>query len=248
MTEGQPAKVLLVDDHPIVRQGLAQLLEQEEDLIVCGEAYDAQGALDAIEKLKPDIAIVDIMLKDVNGIELIKKIKSQLGELPVLVMSMHDESLYAERALRAGARGYIMKEEATDKMLIAVRKVMQGEIYLSEVMVSRILHRLADGKSKADSPLDRLSDRELEVFQLIGEGLGTRQIAERLQVSVKTVESYRAHIKEKLELSSSTEVMRQAVQWVQNGGDQENKTREDKKYRKENKKKGRCISMCPFSC
>ncbi len=220
MTEGQPAKVLLVDDHPIVRQGLAQLLEQEEDLIVCGEAYDAQGALDAIEKLKPDIAIVDIMLKDVNGIELIKKIKSRLGALPVLVMSMHDESLYAERALRAGARGYIMKEEATDKMLIAVRKVMQGEIYLSEVMVSRILHRLADGKSKADSPLDRLSDRELEVFQLIGEGLGTRQIAERLQVSVKTVESYRAHIKEKLELNSSTEVMRQAVQWVQNGGDQ----------------------------
>ena len=216
---GEPAKVLLVDDHPIVRQGLAQLLEQENDLIVCGEADDARGALEAIDRLKPDIAIVDIMLKDINGIELIKKIKSRLGKLPVLVMSMHDESLYAERALRAGARGYIMKEEATDKMLIAIRKVMQGEIYLSEGMISRILHRLADGKSQADSPLDRLSDRELEVFQLIGEGLGTRQIAERLTVSVKTIESYRAHIKEKLELNTSTEVMHQAVQWLQNGGD-----------------------------
>jgi DNA-binding NarL/FixJ family response regulator len=216
---GEPAKVLLVDDHPIVRQGLAQLLEQENDLIVCGEADDARGALEAIDRLKPDIAIVDIMLKDINGIELIKKIKSRLGKLPVLVMSMHDESLYAERALRAGARGYIMKEEATDKMLIAIRRVMQGEIYLSERMISRILHRLADGKSQADSPLDRLSDRELEVFRLIGEGLGTRQIAERLTVSVKTIESYRAHIKEKLELNTSTEVMHQAVQWVQNGGD-----------------------------
>jgi DNA-binding NarL/FixJ family response regulator len=216
---GEPAKVLLVDDHPIVRQGLAQLLEQENDLIVCGEADDARGALEAIDRLKPDIAIVDIMLKDINGIELIKKIKSRLGKLPVLVMSMHDESLYAERALRAGARGYIMKEEATDKMLIAIRRVMQGEIYLSERMISRILHRLADGKSQADSPLDRLSDRELEVFRLIGEGLGTRQIAERLTVSVKTIESYRAHIKEKLELNTSTEVMHQAVQWVQKGGD-----------------------------
>ncbi len=215
---GQPARVLLVDDHPIVRQGLAQLLEQEDDLIVCGEADNALSALEAIDALKPDIAIVDIRLKGINGIELIKKIKSRLSELPVLVMSMHDESLYAERALRAGARGYIMKEEATDKMLIAVRKVMQGEIYLSEGMVSRILHRLADGKSETDSPLDRLSDRELEVFQLIGEGLATRQIAERLTVSVKTIESYRAHIKEKLELSTSTEVMHQAVQWVQNGG------------------------------
>jgi DNA-binding NarL/FixJ family response regulator len=212
------AKVLLVDDHPIVRQGLAQLLDQSNDLKVCGEASSAQSALEAIGRLQPDIVIVDILLKGENGIELIKKIKSLYGKLPVLVMSMYDESLYAERALRAGARGYIMKEEATDKMLTAIRKIMQGDIYLSEGMVSRVLHRLADGKGEVGTPLDRLSDRELEVFQLIGEGLGTRQIAERLSVSVKTIESYRAHIKDKLELDNSNDVVRQAMQWVQNGG------------------------------
>ncbi len=214
---GRTARVLIVDDHPIVRQGLAQLLEQEEDLTVCGEASSARSALEAIERLEPNIVIVDILLKDVNGIELIKMIKSQFGKMPILVMSMHDESLYAERSLRAGARGYIMKEEATDQMLTAIRKVMDGEIYLSERMVSRILHRLAEGKDEAESPLDRLSDRELEVFQLVGDGSSTRQIAERLNVSVKTVESYRAHIKEKLELASSTELVKQAVQWVQLG-------------------------------
>ncbi len=216
-TADSTARVLIVDDHPIVRQGLAQLLEQEEDLTVCGEASCAQSALEAIEQLEPSIVIVDILLKDVNGIELIKMIKSRFGKIPVLVMSMHDESLYAERSLRAGARGYIMKEEATDKMLTAVRKVMDGEIYLSDRMVSRILLRLAEGKDEAESPLNRLSDRELEVFQLLGEGTPTRQIAERLNVSVKTVESYRAHIKEKLELASSTELIKQAVQWVQLG-------------------------------
>ena len=216
-TADSTARVLIVDDHPIVRQGLAQLLEQEEDLTVCGEASCAQSALEAIEQLEPSIVIVDILLKDVNGFELIKMIKSRFGKIPVLVMSMHDESLYAERSLRAGARGYIMKEEATDKMLTAVRKVMDGEIYLSDRMVSRILHRLAEGKDEAESPLNRLSDRELEVFQLLGEGTPTRQIAERLNVSVKTVESYRAHIKEKLELASSTELIKQAVQWVQLG-------------------------------
>jgi DNA-binding NarL/FixJ family response regulator len=217
LSADRTARVLIVDDHPIVRQGLAQLLEQEEDLIVCGEASSARSALEAIERLQPSIVIVDILLKDVNGIELIKMIKSRFGKIPVLVMSMHDESLYAERSLRAGARGYIMKEEATDKMLTAVRKVMTGGIYLSERMVSRILHRLAEGKDEAESPLDRLSDRELEVFQLIGEGSPTRQIAERLNVSIKTVESYRAHIKEKLELTSSTELVKQAVHWVQLG-------------------------------
>jgi DNA-binding NarL/FixJ family response regulator len=216
-TTGRTARVLIVDDHPIVRQGLAQLLEQEEDLTVCGEASSAQSALEAIDRLEPNIVIVDILLKDINGIELIKMIKSQFGKMPVLVMSMHDESLYAERSLRAGARGYIMKEEATDKMLTAIRKVMAGDIYLSERMVSRILHRLAEGKDEAESPLDRLSDRELEVFQLVGEGSSTRQIAERLNVSIKTVESYRAHIKEKLELASSTELVTQAVHWVQLG-------------------------------
>ena len=219
--EGRAARVLIVDDHPIVRQGLAQLLEQEQDLTVCGEASSGETALESFENLQPDVAIVDILLKDLNGIELVKKIKAQWRKLPVLVMSMYHESSYAERALRAGARGYIMKEEATDKMLTAIRKVLRGDIYLSDDMVSRILHRLADGKTAGGSPLDRLTDRELEVFHLIGEGLGTRHIAERMNVSIKTIESYRAHIKEKLKLSTSSEVIRQAVQWVQNGGDLE---------------------------
>lgn len=213
--EPRPARLLIVDDHPIVRQGLAQLIEQEVDLAVCGEADDVGSALDAIARLQPDLAIVDIMLKSANGIELIKTVRARWQSLPVLVMSMYDESLYAERALRAGALGYIMKEEATDKMLTAIRRVLAGEVYLSDNMVSGILHRLADGKVRLGAPLESLTDRELEVFQWIGRGLGTRQIAERLNVSVKTVETYRAHIKEKLNLNSATEVVRHAVQWTQ---------------------------------
>ena len=212
------SKVLLVDDHVILRQGLVRLINHEADLEVCGEAEEGPKAFELVSKLKPDVAVVDISLKGSNGIELVKNLKARWPDLPTLILSMHDESLYAERALRAGARGYIMKEEATDKMLTAIRKIMKGEIYLSEGMVSRILHRLADGKGDVGTPLDRLSDRELEVFQLIGEGLGTRQIAERLSVSVKTIESYRAHIKDKLELDGSNDVVRQAIQWVQHGG------------------------------
>ena len=209
------SRLLIVDDHPIVRQGLAQLIDQEPDLEVCGETDDVVPALEAIERLGPDLVVVDIMLKTGNGIELIKKVKTQWQSLPVLVMSMYDESLYAERALRAGAFGYIMKEEATDRMLTAIRKVLQGEIYLSEKMVSRILHRLVEGKAASDPYLASLTDRELQVFHLIGRGLGSRQIAERLNVSIKTVESYRAHIKDKLKLGSSTEVVHYAVQWTQ---------------------------------
>jgi DNA-binding NarL/FixJ family response regulator len=213
----QAARVLIVDDHPIVRQGLSLLIEQEPDLMVCGEADDAKGAMESIAETSPDIVIVDIMLKETSGIDLIKKIRARWANLPILVMSMYDESLYAERALRAGASGYITKEEATDKTLTVIRKVLGGEIHLSPMMVSRILQKISGGKGRGGSSLDRLTDRELQVFHMIGQGLGTRQIAERLNVSVKTVEAYRAHIKDKLKLASSTEVMRHAVQWVQGG-------------------------------
>ena len=212
------ARVLIVDDHPIVRQGLAQVLEQESDLVVCGEADTAEEALDAIAAKKPDVVIVDLLLKDGNGLDLIKTLRSIRPDLPILVLSMHDESLYAERALRAGAQGYIMKEQAADEMLTAVRKVLAGDVYLSQAMVSRILRRLARGRGEEqESPLQRLTDRELEVFRLIGEGLGTRRIAARLGVSVKTIESYRANIKEKLQLASGSELVRHAVQWVEGG-------------------------------
>jgi DNA-binding NarL/FixJ family response regulator len=208
----------LVDDHPIVRQGLTQLINEEPDLAVCGEADDLEGGLLALETLQPDVVLVDISLGGANGIDLIKRIRAGGSPAPVLVVSMHDESIYAERALRAGARGYIMKDQATSRVLTAIRRLLEGEIYLSERMVSRILHKLVDGPSGLGaSPLDRLSDRELEVFQLIGPGRSTRQIAERLQVSVKTIETYRAHIKEKLRLTSAAEVFQRASQWVHEG-------------------------------
>jgi DNA-binding NarL/FixJ family response regulator len=189
------AKVLIVDDHPMIRHGMRELISQEADLTVVGDAEDAHEALKAIETLKPDVALIDISLKGAK---------------------MHDESLYAERALRAGAKGYIMKQEATGQVLAAIRKVLAGEIYLSGEAGSRILQRLVNGQIEPGaSPVESLSDRELEVFQLIGQGLGTREIAERLFLSVKTVESYRANIKEKLKLRNSTELIQHAIQWHQ---------------------------------
>lgn len=205
-------RVMLVDDHPILRQGLAQLINQEKDLMVCGQFEEASKALDAVESLTPDAAIVDISLKGASGIELLKNIKVRFPALLVLVLSMHDESLYAERALRAGASGYIMKQEATEQVLVALRKVLNGEIYLSETMSSKLMHQLVGGKPTAGSLLERLSDRELEIFGLIGQGRGTRQIAEQLHLSVKTVESHRAHIKEKLNLKNATELVHRAIQ------------------------------------
>ncbi len=205
-------RVLLVDDHPILRQGLARLINEQKDLMVCGEFEDAAKALDSIENIKPDAAIVDISLKGASGIELLKNIKVRFPQLLVLVLSMHDESLYAERALRAGASGYIMKQEATEQVLVALRKVLGGEIYLSEPMSSKLMHQLVGGKPTAGSLLERLSDRELEIFGLIGQGRGTRQIAEQLHLSVKTVESHRAHIKEKLNLKNATELVHRAIQ------------------------------------
>ncbi len=211
-----PARVLLVDDHPIVRQGLAELIDQEPDLSVCGEAKSAAEAWQVIETSHPDIAIVDISLQDTSGIELIKDLKVRHPELPVLVLSMHDEGLYAERALRAGAKGYVMKEEATERLMAAVRRVHGGEMYLSERMSSRLLSKLVDGAHEiGSSPMERLSDRELQVFELIGRGCGTRQIAEKLHLSIKTIESHREHIKSKLKLANSAELFQHATSWVQ---------------------------------
>ena len=205
-------RVLIVDDHPIVRQGLAQLIEQEPDLEVCGEASDADSAVTSMDELEPDVALVDLMLKGASGTDLIKNLKSRHPSTPLLVISMHDEAVYAERALRAGAHGYIMKEEATGQVLTALRKVLGGDVYVSDRMVGHILRRMVGGAGSATG-VDALSDRELEVFQWIGRGLAVPEIAQRLSVSPKTVETYRAHIKEKLNLANSAEVMRFAVQW-----------------------------------
>src|SRR6266567_6018814 len=208
-----PAKkrVFLVDDHPIVRERLAELIGQETDLEVCGEAEDAIGALKAIQAQRPDIAIVDITLKDTYGIELIKDLKDRCPNLPVLVLSMHDESLFGERAIRAGAKGYLNKQEATKKVISAIRTVLGGGMFVSEQMTATILQRMSGGqKVQGGVPTDVLTDRELEVFQLLGQGLGVRQIAENLFVSVKTVEAHREHIKQKMGIKSSRELLRYA--------------------------------------
>lgn len=206
-------KVVIVDDHPIVRQGLAQLISQQSDLQVVGEADGARTAIEILERLAPDAVIVDLMLKDSSGIDLIKDIKAKSPEARILVVSMHDEAVYAERALRAGAHGYIMKQEATHAVLNALRKVLAGDVYVSEEVVSRMLRRMVGGH--ASDGIERLSDRELEVFQGIGQGLSVSEIADKLKVSPKTVETYRAHIKEKLGLSGATDVLRVAVSWLE---------------------------------
>jgi DNA-binding NarL/FixJ family response regulator len=208
-------KVLLVDDHPILRAGLGKLINQEADMMICGEAEDGATAFDLAGTLNPDIAVIDISLKGSNGIELVKNLKARFPELPTLVLSMHDESLYAERALRAGSKGYIMKEEAIEQVLVAIRKALQGEIFLSEKMKSKMLQQMASGKGKVvSSPIETLTDRELEVFRLIGEGCSTRQIAGQLHLSVRTVEAYREYIKGKLQLKNATELVQHAFHWV----------------------------------
>jgi DNA-binding NarL/FixJ family response regulator len=213
--EQAKAKVFLVDDHPLVREWLSQLIQREDDLAVCGEAEDTQEALHKIEETKPDIVVADISLKNTHGLELVKDLQARLPSLPVLVLSMHDESLYAERVLRAGAKGYITKQEATKKILQAVRQVLSGQIYISEKMASRMVHKMVLGHGdNQKSPIERLTDRELEVFQLIGRGQGTRRIAADLHLGVKTVESYRARIKEKLKLEDGTQLLQHAIQWV----------------------------------
>jgi DNA-binding NarL/FixJ family response regulator len=208
--------VFVIDDHPIVREGLTQLINREPDLAVCGTAEDIYEALKAMQTLKPDIALADISLKGADGIELIKNLKIRMPALPVLVLSIHDESIYAPRALRAGARGFIMKQEATENVLLALRRVLSGEIYLSKRMANKMLQQFVGASGTAQKfSIDRLSDRELEVFRLIGQGHGTRRIAEELRLSVKTVESYREHIKEKMTLSDASELVQHAIQWLQ---------------------------------
>lgn len=208
-------KVLIVDDHPIIRQGLSEFINHEPDLIVCGHAEDAPEALVKIKESEPDMVIVDISLKETSGMELTKDIKAQYPNLPVLALSMHDEALYAERMLRAGARGYIMKDEATEKVVTAIRKILSGEIYVSDRMAAKMVRKLVGGgPDVGTSAIERLSDRELEVFHLIGQGHGTRQIAERLHLSVKTIETYREHIKEKLNLADASELLQYAIQWT----------------------------------
>jgi DNA-binding NarL/FixJ family response regulator len=204
---------LVVDDHPIVRQGLALLIDREPDLMVCGQADEAHSAVEAIAALSPDLVILDISLGGQDGLELLKQIRSRDSALPILILSMHDESIYAERVLRAGANGYIMKQEATDLVLTAIRRILSGEVYVPERVASRMLKQYVRGTIAA-SPMASLSDRELEVFRLIGGGHSTRQIAEVLHLSVKTVESYQAHIKEKLALRNARELQHHAIEWV----------------------------------
>lgn len=205
--------VFVVDDHPLLRQGLALMINQQRDLMVCGEAEEAQAALKAIAVHRPDILIADISLRGPDGLDLLKTVRMLYPSLPVLILSMHDESIYAERALRAHANGYIMKQEATEKVLIALRRILAGDIYLSEKMANKLLHQYISGSSAdISSRLTVLSDRELEVFRLIGEGRTTRQIAEALHLSIKTVETYQAHIKDKLSLRSGRELVQHAIQ------------------------------------
>jgi DNA-binding NarL/FixJ family response regulator len=210
-------RILVVDDHPIVRQGLALLINREPDLVVCGEAEEAMGAMHVLASARPDVLIVDISLNGPDGLDLLKNIRITNPALPVLILSMHEESIYAERALRAGANGYIMKQEATERVLVAVRRILSGEIYVSDRIADKMLkHYITGSSTLRDSSIADLSDRELEVFRLIGDGHGTRQIAEELHLSIKTVESYQAHIKEKLSLRSARELMQHAIQWNMN--------------------------------
>jgi DNA-binding NarL/FixJ family response regulator len=206
-------KVLIVDDHPIVRRGLADLIAKEPDLEVCGEAGDIADAMDCVEKNCPDVVIVDITLKSGQGLDLIEQIKAKNEEIKMLVSSVHDEKLFAERSLRAGALGYILKEESTENLLGAIRKILRGEIYLSTRMTSRLMHNIA-GKPTDGDPIGTLSNREMEVFEMIGQGLTTQNIARKLSLSPKTIETHRENIKGKLNLKNSAELNRRAVQWV----------------------------------
>lgn len=209
-------KVYIVDDHPLMRKGMAMTLQSNIEFDVCGQAESAEEAHSEILKLKPDAAVIDISLPGMNGIELVKNLLHQMPDLKILIVSRHDEELYAERALRAGAKGYLMKLEAGEVLVSAVRQVLNGNLYLSESIGNKLLMKLASGNSpKSDNPLDLLSDRELEVFELTGQGLSTREIGEKLHISVKTVESHRANIKEKLHLDTANELMRHAVRWVE---------------------------------
>ena len=207
-------RIVIVDDHPLFRKGLEQLINSENGFAVCGEAGSAAEAMEVIRKLNPELAIVDLSLPGANGIELIKNIRAEFPKLPVLVLSMHDESLYALRALRAGAEGYVMKHEAMANVIHAIHEVFNGRPYLSPAMAAQVITRVAHGADEQADPVDRLSDRELEILELIGKGKDVREIAKLLHLSPKTVETHRSHIKDKLDLKNSREVARFALQWL----------------------------------
>ena len=210
-------KIYLVDDHPLVREWLTHLIHQQPDLIVSGESEDAPHALQQISAVRPAVAIVDISLKNGSGIELIKNLKVAQPGVAVIVLSMHDERLYAERALRAGARGYIMKRETAKKVITAIRQVLAGKIYMSESLAAVFAEKFVDGRLPAGGSLvEQLSDRELETFQLLGKGYETRQVAEMMNVSMKTVQAHCANIKQKLKLTNAAELLREAVRWQEN--------------------------------
>lgn len=215
-SEAPPKRILIVDDHPIMRFGLARLVDAESDLKVIQEAGTAREALAHLEEEKPDLVLVDMTLPDRSGLELIKDIRAAFEDIKCIAISMHDEELYAERVLRAGGRGYVMKEEAPDKLIEAIHRVLAGGVFLSEKMEARVVELFAGG-GRGGTPVDRLSDRELEVFRLLGEGNGTREIAGKLGVSIRTIDAHRAHIKEKLALRDATELVHQAVRWVETG-------------------------------
>ncbi len=215
MSGGAPTRVFLVDDHPLVRESLASLIDRQPDLEVCGEADHPASALAAIAAAKPDVAIVDLSLGEGSGLELIRDLKQLHPQVGVLVLSMHDENLYAERALRAGARGYIMKREATRNVIVAIRRVRAGKIAVSERLAEALAAKLITASPAAADPVATLSDRELEVFRLVGEGRSTRQIAEALHLSAKTVQAYYARIKVKLGVTHANEMMREAVRWAE---------------------------------
>lgn len=211
-------RLLIVDDHPLVRERIGELIGQQPDLEVCAEAESARDAIKAVQTFAPDMAIVDITLKDSYGIELVKQLRELDPKLLMLVVSMHEESMYGERALRAGARGYLAKHEASKKIIDAIRKIMRGEIYVSDELNRVLLQKLAGAKSaQGESPIDILTDRELEIFQLLGQGIVVREIAERLFLSVKTVEAHRENIKQKLQFKTSNELLRFAIQYCMQG-------------------------------
>jgi DNA-binding NarL/FixJ family response regulator len=209
-------RILLVDDHPFMRAGLAQLIDRQADMMVCGEAGDPVAAFHALEKTKPDLVLTDLTMPGRSGLEFIKDLRAAEPELAILVISMHDEVVYAERALRAGARGYIMKEAGGENLLAALRQVLRGQVYLSLRMSARILEGLAGARPRgSSSPIEKLTDREFEIFQLIGQGKSTRDIAAQLHLSPKTVDVHRSHLKEKLDLKDATALIRHAVRWVE---------------------------------
>ena len=211
--EARRKRIFLVDDHPLVREWLTQLINQQPDLVVCGEAESAPAAIEALAAARADLAVVDLSLKDSAGLDLIKSVQKLDPAVPVLVLSMHDEALYAERAFRAGARGYVNKRESAQKVVEAVRRVLEGKLYVSEKAAEVLAGQTLRGGTLERPAIERLSDRELEVFQKLGLGLGTRQIAEDFSVSIKTVQAYCARIKEKLNVGSATELLREAVRW-----------------------------------